>query len=255
MLSTSIIRPSLNLVRSQIIVAHQSGKNIRFFSSSISAQLLYKSKPQLKKTAAEQLNNSNGDIESNKILSTKKIVTKSDIEDKDKETKLLKNKYYKRTPNFLKPYMRSLMLRPMGFGLSFVILHEVSAVIPFLGLWYLFMKIDWMPLEVPADLVNKGLEIISKGIQNLDTLNLAEKAKMATAGANAYALTKVLLPIRIPICFILAPYFDKFVIRPFGRLFGRNKKKVVRSQDGLQDKIVEKEIWETKLEAPKKKEL
>ncbi|CDK29456.1 unnamed protein product [Kuraishia capsulata CBS 1993] len=203
------------------------------FKHTLAAQLLFKSKAEVKKPKAVQVN------------SEQSIPLKDDIIDlsEDKEAKLLKNKYYRRMPRILKPYMRSFMLRPIGFGVSFAVLHEITAIIPFLGFWWFFMYINWMPFHLPAEVVHKGIDMINSALANKDIGGLVDKAQLVMAGANAYALTKVFLPIRIPICFVLAPWFDRWVIQPITNLFSSKKK----------SKTSSKEIWDTPLEEAKTK--
>ncbi|ODV86961.1 hypothetical protein CANARDRAFT_185859, partial [[Candida] arabinofermentans NRRL YB-2248] len=143
----------------------------------------------------------------------------SELEDQPKMEMLMKNKYYMKSPRFLRPYVKSVMLRPMQFGLSIVILHELTAIIPFLGFWYIFLKYDFIPLELPQEYIAKGLDVITKSVSNT-SMDLEEKIRIASAGANSYALTKLLIPIRIPFSVILAPWFDRWVVRPFGRVLG-----------------------------------
>ncbi|GMG39941.1 unnamed protein product [Ambrosiozyma monospora] len=198
--SSRLIRPSLSLV---------SGR--RWFSQTVSTHLIYKSQPKIIKQKS-----ANTDTETKKE-------TVSDIEDHVKNKKLAKNKYYQNTPNFLKPYMKELMLRPMQFTLSFLILHEVTAILPFLGLWSLMIKYDWLTnlissFDFSQEIFQKGVEILDKGLVNLQVNDAQEKLKIVTAGATSYAFTKALLPVRIPICFALAPYFDKYCVRPIGRI-------------------------------------
>mgnify|MGYP003362453120 CR=1 FL=1 len=153
-----------------------------------------------------------------KATKKKKITTLSDAEDALKEERLMRNKYYVKTPKMLRPFMKEIMLRPVGFGFSIVILQQFTVVVPFLLLWYWFFKSDRTPDKLPKDEYDKGLNTIEKGLVNLD-MDAENKAKLAAAGAASYALTKALLPIRIPVCVILAPWFDRWCLRPIVRIF------------------------------------
>lgn len=156
---------------------------------------------------------------------TKKL-TASEMEDQEKEKRLAKNKYYAGTPSILKPYMKEIMLRPVGFGVSVVILHQFAVVVPFLFLWYYYMKFGNVPTDLPADTVAKGLDIIKGGLINLQ-VDDATKDQMASTGAAAYAVVKGLSYLRMPLCIAVAPWFDQWCIRPIGRLFRSAKKPTV----------------------------
>lgn len=156
----------------------------------------------------------------------KKQMSLLDAEDAEKDARLMKNKYYMNSPKFFRPFLKEIMLRPVGFGFSIVILQQFSVIVPFLLLWYYYFQTDKTPKDLPKDSYQKGLDTITKGLVNLD-MDDASKAKMAVAGAASYALTKALLPVRIPICVLLAPWFDRWCLRPIGQifrlLFGRSK--------------------------------
>ncbi|KAG7886800.1 hypothetical protein KL938_000453 [Ogataea parapolymorpha] len=185
----------------------------RSFSVSVSRSLIYKSQPKIPKPAveAEQANS-----------------PVADTKDADRLARLEQSRWYRWTPRILKPYARSMTMRPLGFGISFAILHEITAIVPFLGLWWFFLHYNWVPLDVPQDLLARGAEVLSKGLINLD-VDLVEKTKIVTAGANAYAATKLLLPVRLPVCFALAPFFDRWCVKPiqmaWRRLMERAKAK------------------------------
>lgn len=83
------------------------------------------------------------------------------------EERLNQYRLYRYAPKWARFYIGSFLIKPVGFGISFVVLHELTAIIPFVGFWYLFMKLDWVPFELPADVVEKGRLIISKKVSNL----------------------------------------------------------------------------------------
>ncbi|KAG7803614.1 hypothetical protein KL944_001567 [Ogataea haglerorum] len=181
----------------------------RCFSSSVSRTLIYKSQPKIPKPALE---------------SEQASSPVADAKDADRLARLEQSRWYKWTPRILKPYARSMTMRPLGFGISFAILHEITAVVPFLGLWWFFLHYNWVPLNLPQDLLARGAEVLSKGLINLD-VDLVEKTKIVTAGANAYAATKLLVPVRLPVCFALAPLFDRWCVRPIQMAWRRRKER------------------------------
>ncbi|VEU23754.1 DEKNAAC104904 [Brettanomyces naardenensis] len=184
----------------------------RFFSISKPCSLIYQ--PKAKATKGKEALS----LDNSQQNAKKRPASISDVEDAEKEARLLKNKYYIKTPKILRPYLKEVMIRPVGFAFSIVILQQVFVVVPFLMLWYYFFQTGYTPSGMPADVVARGLDTITRGLVNLD-MDATSKAQMAAAGAASYALTKALLPVRIPVCVMLAPWFDKWCLRPITRLF------------------------------------
>ncbi|ODV94220.1 hypothetical protein PACTADRAFT_81817 [Pachysolen tannophilus NRRL Y-2460] len=169
--------------------------------------------------------NTKNTIKNNGINSQSEAVTDKAKEENDK---LLLNKYYRRTPNFLKPYVKTFIQNPIGSGVSFVILHEITAIVPFISLWWLFIHYDYVPFELPQEFVQKGLEVVSKTVMEISDEklhNVYDKSKLIMAGANAYAATKMVLPLRIPLSVLLTPYMENYIVGPIGNLFKKNKNK------------------------------
>ncbi|AOA60405.1 hypothetical protein PP7435_CHR1-1092 [Komagataella phaffii CBS 7435] len=159
----------------------------------------------------------------------------SEVKPVSNEERLMQNKYYRRCPRFFRPYIGEFITSPVKFGVSFVILHEITAIVPFISFWYLMMKYDWIPLDLPQEFLTRGTEIISKKLNDMDQQRLGslfDKTKLIMSGANAYAMTKMLLPFRVPLCFLLTPWFERWVVNPIMRLFKREKKQG------------KKELWE-----------
>ncbi|QOU20605.1 hypothetical protein BRETT_000315 [Brettanomyces bruxellensis] len=174
---------------------------IRQFHSTRSSRLIYQ--PKAKKPKPN--------ISGSGARTTKhKVTTLSDSEDALKEERLMRNRYY--------TVHERNHVRPVGFGFSIVILQQFAVIVPFLLLWYWFFKSDRSPENLPKEEYDKGLDTIKRGLINLD-MDAESKAKMAAAGAASYALTKAFLPVRIPLCVILAPWFDRWCLRPIVRVF------------------------------------
>ncbi|QPG72966.1 hypothetical protein FOA43_000270 [Brettanomyces nanus] len=197
--------PSIYLLCGNHSTGNRAQSMIRYFSSTRSYNLIYQPKAKVSKQK-----------EPVAIDTKKKHLSISDAEDAAKDACLLKNKYYLRCPKILRPYLKEVMVRPVGFGFSIVILQQVFVVVPFLLLWYYYFQVGVEPDQSNENL-KKGLDTIKKGLVNLD-MDDESKLKMAIAGAASYALTKSLLPVRVPVCVALAPWFDKWCIRPIIRI-------------------------------------
>lgn len=72
------------------------------------------------------------------------------------------NKIIDRLPGPFKKYGQRLVNSPMSHVVSFLTIHEISAVVPFLGLWYAFHKLGFMPTDLPSWVIIKGTGFIEK---------------------------------------------------------------------------------------------
>jgi hypothetical protein len=165
-----------------------------------------------------------------------------------------------RLPRFLHPYTNGLRHAPVSHITSFLILHELTAIIPLLGLATLFHYTNWLPQAwVEGRWVSEGTErfgryfgrkgwfgfereerdptgeaiqadVTADGALQTEEQREAAIEKRWHAGgkgskilvevATAYAITKVLLPLRIVASVWGTPWFAKAVIQRFKGLFG-----------------------------------
>lgn len=139
-------------------------------------------------------------------------------------------------PSFLRPYTRRLIDAPVSHVTSFLILHEITAVVPLLGLFGLFHYSNWLPEAwTEGKLVKEGVEKFSryfrrKGWVADDEDDMAGKRSKWTGEqgvrvvlevAVAYAITKALLPARLILSVWVTPWFARVFVLPITRLFGR----------------------------------
>lgn len=198
------------------------------------------------------------------------------------------NRILSRLPRFLHPYTSALRNAPVSHITSFLILHEITAIIPLIGLATAFHYAGWLPEAwVKGKWVNEGVERFGRyfgrkgwfgftppttistttgigaeviespgtGIA-MDTPSTSpststsspatktegnlgieeerveeyvqEKYHATEAGtkilvevAMAYAITKVLLPVRVVGSVWAAPWFARVVLGRFGKFAGR----------------------------------
>lgn len=188
----------------------------RNFSNSLISNLIYKRTTKIKK-APESME------QERKVLKDAKTV--SDLEDIEKIKSLANNKYYQKTPLLLKPYMRSILLRPAGFIVSIAILQQFLSIIPFLILWYIYDQYKITPPLLPDNIVVKGIELMHNGLINWDD-SQGDKHNAELAGANAYATIRVLSPLIWISAILFAPFFDQYVLRSLTRVIKRPFNKV-----------------------------
>ncbi|PGH32377.1 hypothetical protein GX50_04857 [[Emmonsia] crescens] len=155
-----------------------------------------------------------------------------------------------RLPRFLRSYTTPLLNAPVTHITSFLILHEITAIVPLLGLTGAFHYWGWIPAlgdgtvdegvrkfgrwlrkkgwvegeaEVQAEAgpeMGMGTTVADggKGRGNTDT---DKGVRLILEFATAYAITKAMLPVRIALSVWATPWFARGVLGPVGRGVGR----------------------------------
>ncbi|KAJ5647256.1 hypothetical protein N7490_003628 [Penicillium lividum] len=174
---------------------------------------------------------------------------KSPPSPKDSRSRL--RQFNDRLPRFLRAYTTPLLGAPVTHVTSFLILHEITAIVPLFGLVAAFHYGNWMPDLASGTEGNNAFDegaarfgrwLRKKGwVDESDVSVVAEHEVAASrdssgkerAGvrlvlefATAYAITKALLPVRIAASVWATPWFAKAVLNPTTRaakrLFGRS---------------------------------
>jgi len=159
---------------------------------------------------------------------------------------------------FLHPYTNGLRNAPVTHVVSFLILHEITAVVPLVGLAGLFHWTGWIPdVLAEGSAVSEGVQKFGRyfarkgwfGFDKKEPGNTVEKIKEKERGitaqervedvkkegwsvgesgsmilvevATAYAITKVLLPARVLLSVWATPWFARNVLGGLRRVFGR----------------------------------
>ncbi|KAJ5831971.1 hypothetical protein N7474_000282 [Penicillium riverlandense] len=155
-----------------------------------------------------------------------------------------------RLPRFLRTLTTPLLGAPVTHVTSFLILHEITAVVPLFGLVAAFHYGGWMP-DLTSDGENNAFEegtarfgkwLRKKGwVDEADVNAVAEHEATTDASkrdkdrtgvrlllefATAYAITKALLPVRIAASVGATPWFARTILTPTAntarRLLGRS---------------------------------
>ncbi|KAF7521476.1 hypothetical protein PCG10_008254 [Penicillium crustosum] len=148
-----------------------------------------------------------------------------------------------RLPRFLRTYTTPLFGAPVTHITSFLILHEITAILPLFGLVGAFHYGAWMPdLASQTGETNAfdegaarfGRWLKKKGwVDEADVNTVAEHETTAEkpvdrAGvrlvlefATAYAITKALLPVRLAASVWATPWFARSVFTPTANLARR----------------------------------
>jgi hypothetical protein len=162
-----------------------------------------------------------------------------------------------RTPKFLRPTVAALHNAPVTHITAFLLLHEVTAVVPLVGLAGAFHYYHWLPpYFAEGEWVVAGVEKFGRYFRRKGWIGAGEEAEAegkakdgkdltqlkTTRGlkwwnrgeggmrwvvefGTAYAIVKTLLPLRILISVWGAPWFARWTVIPishgFKRLFAR----------------------------------
>lgn len=136
------------------------------------------------------------------------------------------SKILDRIPRFLHPWTKQFINAPLSHVTAFLILHEITAIVPLVGIWYLFHHYNWMiPMDLPHWAIQKGTAVIDKSMARFDfgDYSLQEKARFIMEGAYSYVIVKSLFPVRLFFSLTMMPFFAKYFVVPFTRIFKRKK--------------------------------
>lgn len=134
-----------------------------------------------------------------------------------------------RIPKFLRPYTTRFINAPVSHVTAFVILHELTALIPLVGIWYLLHQYhDTLmvgALDLPNWAIEKGTKVIDSAMERWDWGNYSvnDKFQFIMEGAYSYVIVKSLFPVRIAFSLMGMPWFAKWFVLPFTRLFSTSK--------------------------------
>ncbi|KAK6204867.1 uncharacterized protein RJT21DRAFT_117329 [Scheffersomyces amazonensis] len=132
----------------------------------------------------------------------------------------------KRIPKIFRPYASRFITAPVSHSVSFLILHELTAIIPLVGIWYALYKYPeyfstYSTTITENDLYIKGVEVINKSVEKyqLGVDDVSEKMRLISAGASSYVIVKLLGPARIIVSIGLMDPFARWIILPIYNVF------------------------------------
>ncbi|KAM3417323.1 hypothetical protein BST61_g5575 [Cercospora zeina] len=142
-----------------------------------------------------------------------------------------------RLPKFLRRYVEPLRNAPFSHISAFLILHEITAIVPLLGLAAVFHYTNWLPPFISeGKWVSDGVEKFGKWMRKKGWLSDETKSgkffgrgekgtRIVVEFATAYAITKALLPLRLILSVWATPWFAAWTMLPvtnyLSRLLGR----------------------------------
>ncbi|ODV62720.1 uncharacterized protein ASCRUDRAFT_74204 [Ascoidea rubescens DSM 1968] len=139
----------------------------------------------------------------------------------------------KRVPKSLLPYSIKFINAPISYITSFLILHELTALVPLISFWYLFSNLDYFVITssissttnnqilqlfqlLPSSFIDNCTLFINKLSESkyVANLNLINKSKFIIDGINAYIIVKLLVPFRCALSLYLTPYLASLIKLP-----------------------------------------
>lgn len=157
-------------------------------------------------------------------------------------------KFNDRLPSFLRGYTTPLIGAPTTHITSFLILHEITAVVPLFGLFAFFHYSGWTPLLSAGDdsplneaIPRFGKWMTKKGWVGSEDVEAAKNVSSTASGstedgdksqqvltqqkgaqlvlqfAAAYVTTKALLPLRVVASVSATPWFARVLLVPIWR--------------------------------------
>ncbi|CAR23533.1 Mrx11p [Lachancea thermotolerans CBS 6340] len=109
---------------------------------------------------------------------------------------------------------------PVSTISSFLILHEITAIVPLFGLWWVLYSLNLNEqYELPLyfkELLDQCGDSIEKLVG--DRSQGFDRNRLVLSGAISYAIVKILYPARVLFSLWAAPYFFKWFLGPFKKL-------------------------------------
>lgn len=142
-------------------------------------------------------------------------------QDSNKEHPILK-----RTPKFLHRYFGRVLTAPGSHIVAFLILHEITAIVPLFALWYAFHHYGFIPTGIPDWILGKGIDFVNVLAEKYNwglMAKAADSSRILMEGAAAYSIVKITLPLRAAFSIMLMPWFARIFVLPITGLFKRKK--------------------------------
>ncbi|KAG7192313.1 uncharacterized protein KQ657_002032 [Scheffersomyces spartinae] len=164
------------------------------------------------------------------------------------------NAILKRVPKFMHQYVTQFANAPFSHVTAFVILHELTAIVPLVGIWYgLHNYVDHSSAIFAADLpsfaMDKASALVDKclDLAGIAQISLQEKTRLVMEGAYSYAIVKALFPVRVMISLWGMPYFARWFVLPFTKMFSKRKPKTSENETNQLKKVESKRITKPRL--------
>lgn len=144
-----------------------------------------------------------------------------------------------RLPRFLQRFVTPLRNAPISHITAFVILHEITAIVPLFGLAAAFHYSQWLPPYISEGAwVSQGTEMFGRWLRRRGWITEEESSgrwwgrgeggvRLVVELATAYAIVKALLPLRLILSIWATPWFARWTVLPLktrlSGVFGKGK--------------------------------
>lgn len=127
-------------------------------------------------------------------------------------------------PKFMRRYAERINSAPVSHIASFLIVHELTAVVPLFGLWGTFYYLDYVPVGIPEVIIDEGSKFIRRMAERNDWQMVAHAEKgsrIILQGAAAYFMVKAILPLRLMFSLWAMPWFARRFVVPINSRIAR----------------------------------
>lgn len=130
----------------------------------------------------------------------------------------------------LAPYTTGLAKSPFSYVLSFLAVHQTTALLSLAAVWSLFTHFNYTPMGIPDILLSKGLGVVDIILDwtgwaaAIGGFKIRAGGRVLMQGAAAYAVVKMMFPLRLGVSIALMPWVARWVFLPFFSLFKRSPK-------------------------------
>lgn len=135
-------------------------------------------------------------------------------------------------PRFMRAYAERINQAPVSHITSFLLLHELSAIVPLFSLWGGFYYFDYVPGGIPDWVIERGTGFITRMAERNDW-QFVEAAgrgsRIILQGAASYAIVKAVMPLRLVFSLWATPATARWVIIPISSQLTRIWRLVKRS--------------------------
>lgn len=138
-----------------------------------------------------------------------------------------------RLPRFLHRFTTPLRNAPVSHITAFVVLHEITAIVPLFGLAGAFHYANWLPPYISeGKWVQEGTQMFGRWLRRRGWITDDEGSgkwygrgeggvRIVVELATAYAITKALLPLRLILSVWMTPWFARWTVLPLTKYLGR----------------------------------
>lgn len=136
-------------------------------------------------------------------------------------------RFESRLPKFVQRIITPIRHAPVSHVTAFLVLHEITAVVPLLGLAAFFHYSKWLPPYISeGKWVKEGTEKFGRYLRKKGWIQEENRSgrwwgrgeggvRIVVELATAWAVTKALLPLRLLLSVWATPWFARWTVLPF----------------------------------------